>query len=157
MGKQSAGILLYRKNNDQLQVFLVHPGGPFFKNKDLGAWSIPKGEFLPDEDALAAAKREFMEETGQLAEGEFIPLEPVYLKSGKKVYAWAIEGDINHEVIVSNLFEMEWPPRSGKMQSFPEIDRAAWFTVDEAKEKINVGQVGLIESLRSCLKTIEET
>jgi predicted NUDIX family NTP pyrophosphohydrolase len=147
MVKQSAGILLYRKNNDQLQVFLVHPGGPFFKNKDLGAWSIPKGEFLSDEDQLAAAKREFMEETGQPIEGEFIPLEPVYLKSGKKVYAWAVEGDIDHEIIVSNLFEMEWPPRSGKMQSFPEIDRAAWFTVDEAKEKINAGQVGLIESL----------
>ncbi|GAC1308984.1 MAG: NUDIX domain-containing protein [Mucilaginibacter sp.] len=147
MVKQSAGILLYRKNNDQLQVFLVHPGGPFFKNKDIGAWSIPKGEFLPDEDPLAAAKREFMEETGQPVDGEFIPLEPVYLKSGKKVYAWAVEGDIDHEVIDSNLFEMEWPPRSGKMQSFPEIDRAAWFTVGEAKEKINAGQAGLIESL----------
>jgi predicted NUDIX family NTP pyrophosphohydrolase len=147
MVKQSAGILLYRKNNDQLQVFLVHPGGPFFKNKDLGAWSIPKGEFLSDEDPLAAAKREFMEETGQPVEGEFIALEPVYLKSGKKVYAWAVEGDIDHEIIVSNLFEVEWPPRSGKMQSFPEIDRAAWFTVDEAKEKINAGQVGLIEGL----------
>lgn len=147
MVKQSAGILLYRKNNDQLQVFLVHPGGPFFKNKDIGAWSIPKGEFLPDEDPLAAAKREFMEETGQPIDGEFVPLEPVFLKSGKKVYAWAVEGDIDHEVIISNLFEMEWPPRSGKMQSFPEIDRAAWFTVEEAKEKINAGQVGLIESL----------
>jgi predicted NUDIX family NTP pyrophosphohydrolase len=147
MVKQSAGILLYRKDNDQLQVFLVHPGGPFFKNKDIGAWSIPKGEFLSDEDPLAAAKREFMEETGQPIEGEFIPLEPVYLKSGKKVYAWAVEGDIDHEIIVSNLFEMEWPPRSGKMQSFPEIDRAAWFTVDVAKEKINAGQVGLIENL----------
>ncbi|MDB5131755.1 MAG: hypothetical protein JWR02_1504 [Mucilaginibacter sp.] len=152
MVKQSAGILLYRKNSNQPQVFLVHPGGPFFKNKDLGAWSIPKGEFLSDEDALVAAKREFMEETGQPIEGEFIPLEPVYLKSGKKVYAWAVEGDIDHEVIISNLFEMEWPPRSGKMQSFPEIDRAAWFTVDEAKEKINAGQVGLIESLVGRLK-----
>jgi predicted NUDIX family NTP pyrophosphohydrolase len=152
MGKQSAGILLYRKNNDQLQVFLVHPGGPFFKNKDTGAWSIPKGEFLSDEDALAAAKREFMEETGQPIEGEFIPLESVYLKSGKKVYAWAVEGDIDHEVIVSNLFEIEWPPKSGKMQSFLEIDRAAWFTVDEAKEKINAGQAGLIESLVGRLK-----
>jgi predicted NUDIX family NTP pyrophosphohydrolase len=151
MVKQSAGILLYRKKNNQLQVFLVHPGGPFFKNKDMGTWSIPKGEFLSDEDPLAAAKREFMEETGQPVKGEFIPLEPVYLKSGKKVYAWAVEGDIDHEVIVSNLFEMEWPPRSGKMQSFPEIDRAAWFTVDEAKEKINAGQAGLIEGLVSKL------
>jgi len=145
MVKQSAGILLYRKMNDQLQVFLVHPGGPFFKNKDAGVWSIPKGEFLDGEDALTAAKREFKEETGQTIDGGFIELNPVYLKSGKKVYAWAVEGDINHEVIESNLFEMEWPPKSGKRQSFPEVDRAAWFTLDEAKEKINAAQVGLIE------------
>jgi len=129
-----------------LQVFLVHPGGPFFKNKDAGAWSIPKGEFLDDEDPLAAAKREFKEETGQSVDGKFIELTPAYLKSGKKVYAWAVEGDIDHEVIESNLFEMEWP-RSGKRQSFPEVDRAAWFSIDEAKEKINAAQVGLIESL----------
>jgi predicted NUDIX family NTP pyrophosphohydrolase len=146
MVKQSAGILLYRKNGSQLQVFLVHPGGPFFKNKDIGAWSIPKGEFLDDEDALAAAKREFKEETGQTIDGEFTELKPVYLKSGKKVYAWAVKGDVDHEIIVSNLFEMEWPPRSGKRQSFPEVDRAAWFTINEAKEKINAAQVGLIES-----------
>jgi predicted NUDIX family NTP pyrophosphohydrolase len=145
MSKQSAGILLYRKINSQLQVFLVHPGGPFFKNKDLGAWSIPKGEFLDDEDALVAAKREFLEETGQVIDGNFIPLNPVILKSGKKVYAWAVEGDIDHEIIVSNLFEMEWPSKSGKKQSFPEIDRAAWFDVETAKLKINAGQVGLIE------------
>ena len=145
MIKQSAGILLYRKMSDQLQVFLVHPGGPFFKNKDAGVWSIPKGEFLDGEDALAAAKREFKEETGQPVDGKFIELTPVYLKSGKKVYAWAVEGDIDHEVIESNLFEIEWPPRSGKRQSFPEVDRAAWFTLDEAKEKINAAQVGLIE------------
>lgn len=147
MVKQSAGILLYRKNDGQLHVFLVHPGGPFFKNKDVGAWSIPKGEFLNDEDGLAAAKREFKEETGQLVDGKFIELTPVYLKSGKKVYAWAVEGDIDHEVIESNLFEMEWPPKSGKRQSFPEVDRAAWFSIDEAKEKINAAQVGLIERL----------
>lgn len=146
MTKQSAGILLYRKINNQLQVFLVHPGGPFFKNKDAGAWSIPKGEFLDGEDPLAAARREFQEETGQPIHGEFLELNPVYLKSGKKVYAWAVEGDIDHEIIESNLFEMEWPPKSGKKQSFPEIDRAAWFTLNEAKEKINAGQVGLIES-----------
>ncbi|MDB4902297.1 MAG: hypothetical protein JWQ63_1578 [Mucilaginibacter sp.] len=147
MVKQSAGILLYRKNDNELEVFLVHPGGPFFKNKDLGAWSIPKGEFLDDEDALGAAKREFLEETGQSIEGDFIPLNPVILKSGKKVYAWAVEGDIAHETIVSNLFEMEWPPKSGKKQSFPEIDKAAWFDVETAKLKINSGQVGLIEGL----------
>jgi len=147
MVKESAGILLYRKNDNQLQVFLVHPGGPFFKNKDLGAWSIPKGEFLDDEDPLVAAKREFMEETGQSAEGTFIRLEPVRLKSGKLVYAWAVEGDIDHETIVSNVFEIEWPPKSGKKQAFPEIDRAGWFDVEIAKEKINAGQVGLIENL----------
>src|ERR1700733_10588544 len=138
MAKQSAGILLYRKTGSSLQVFLVHPGGPFFKNKDAGAWSIPKGEFLDDEDALVAAKREFFEETGQaISNGKFIPLKPVQLKSGKIVHAWAIEGDIDHETITSNLFEMEWPPKSGRMQSFPEIDRAGWFDVDEARIKIN--------------------
>ena len=132
-----------------MQVFLVHPGGPFFKNKDLGAWSIPKGEFLDDEEPLIAAKREFEEETGQAVDGHFIFLNPVKLKSGKKVYAWAVEGDINHETIISNLFEMEWPPKSGKKQSFPEIDRAGWFEVDEAKLKINAAQGAFIEELTS--------
>jgi predicted NUDIX family NTP pyrophosphohydrolase len=145
MPKQSAGILLYRKTNSQLQVFLVHPGGPFFKNKDAGSWTIPKGEILDDEDPLAAAKREFNEETGQAIDGDFIKLNPVTLKSGKIVHAWAVEGDIDHETIFSNLFEIEWPPKSGKMQSFPEIDRAGWFEMEEAKEKINAGQLGLIE------------
>jgi predicted NUDIX family NTP pyrophosphohydrolase len=149
MAKKSAGILLYRKVNNELQVFLVHPGGPFFKNKDEGAWSIPKGEFLDDEDALKAAKREFLEETGQAADGHFIRLKPVKLKSGKTVHAWAVEGDIDHEVIVSNLFEMEWPPRSGKMASFAEVDRAAWFSPSIAKMKINTGQVSLIEELEN--------
>ena len=130
-----------------MQVFLVHPGGPFFKNKDLGAWSIPKGEFVNGEEALVAAKREFEEETGQAIDGDFNELKPVRLKSGKTVHAWAIEGDINHETITSNLFEMEWPPKSGKKQSFPEIDRAGWFEVEEAKLKINGAQVGFIEEL----------
>ncbi|MDP9077571.1 MAG: NUDIX domain-containing protein [Bacteroidota bacterium] len=147
MSSQSAGILLYRKAGSQLQIFLVHPGGPFFKNKDLGAWSIPKGEFSDNEEPLAAAKREFEEETGKKVDGDFIELNPVKLKSGKKVYAWAVEGDINHETISSNLFEMEWPPKSGKKQSFPEIDRAGWFEVDEAKLKINVSQAAFIEEL----------
>lgn len=147
MAKQSAGILLYRFQNKQLQVFLVHPGGPFFRNKDDGSWSIPKGEFLDDEDALAAAKREFLEETGQPIDGKFIALEPITQKGGKKVFAWAVEGDIDHETITSNLFEIEWPPRSGKKQSFPEIDRAGWFNVENAKVKINSAQVGLIENL----------
>jgi len=147
MPKQSAGILLYRFSNGQPQIFLVHPGGPFFRNKDNGAWSIPKGEFLDDEDALAAARREFEEETGQTIEGNFIALDPIIQKGGKKVYAWAVEGDIDPETISSNVFEMEWPPRSGKKQTFPEVDRAAWFDTDTAQIKINAAQAGLIESL----------
>ena len=147
MAKQSAGILLYRNIANQLQVFLVHPGGPFFKNKDSGSWSIPKGEFLDDEDALVAAKREFLEETGQSIDGDFIPLQPVTLKSGKKVFAWAVQGDIDHQTIISNFFEMEWPPKSGKRQSFPEVDRGGWFSVQEASAKINDAQVGFIEEL----------
>jgi predicted NUDIX family NTP pyrophosphohydrolase len=152
MVKQSAGILLYRKNDNHLQVFLVHPGGPFFKNKDAGVWSVPKGEFLDDEDALTAAKREFKEETGQAVDGNFIPLNPVFLKSGKKVYAWAVEGDIDHETIFSNLFEIEWPPKSGRKQLFPEIDRAGWFDVKTAKLKINLGQSKLLEELELNMK-----
>jgi predicted NUDIX family NTP pyrophosphohydrolase len=152
MAKQSAGILLYRFFKDkQLQVFLVHPGGPFFRNKDDGSWSAPKGEFTDDEDPLDAAKREFLEETGQTIDGHFIPLEPITQKGGKKVYAWAVEGDIDHETIISNLFELEWPPKSGKKQTFPEIDRAAWFDIETAKIKINPAQVGLIESLAQIL------
>lgn len=147
MATQSAGILLYRKAGSGLQVFLVHPGGPFFKNKDAGAWSIPKGEFLDHKGALNAAKREFMEETGQAIDGNFIALRPVTLKSGKIVHAWAVEGDIDHETIVSNLFEMEWPPKSGKKQSLPEIDRAGWFDLDEARLKINAAQAKLIDNL----------
>jgi len=149
MPKQSAGILLYRNKANRLEVFLVHPGGPFFKNKDEGVWSIPKGEFLDDEDPLTAAKREFLEETGQAIDGEFIKLSPVQLKSGKIVHAWAVEGDIDHEVITSNLFEIEWPPKSGKLQSFPEVDRAAWFTIDEAKVKLSPAQAGLVEELQN--------
>jgi len=152
MAKQSAGILLYRIVNDQLQVLLVHPGGPFFKNKDDGSWSIPKGEFAEEENPLDAAKREFLEETGQSIEGHFIELTPVQQKGGKTVHAWAVEGDIDHETIVSNTFEIEWPPRSGKKQSFPEIDRAAWFDLETAKVKINAAQAGFISELQ--LKSI---
>jgi predicted NUDIX family NTP pyrophosphohydrolase len=147
MAKQSAGILLYRNTTNGLQVFLVHPGGPFFKNKNDGAWSIPKGEFLDEEDPLTAAKREFQEEIGQPINGNFIRLDPVILKSGKIVHAWAVEGDIAHETIVSNFFEIEWPPKSGKKQSFQEIDRAGWFSLDEAKVKINGALAGLIDCL----------
>ncbi|WP_295674086.1 NUDIX domain-containing protein [uncultured Mucilaginibacter sp.] len=145
MAKKSAGILLYRRLNTQFEFFLVHPGGPYFKNKDLGVWSIPKGEYLDDEETLTAAKREFYEETGQSVNGDFIPLDPVTLKSGKIVHAWALEGDIDAATIVSNYFEMEWPPKSGKKQSFPEIDRGGWFGANEAKLKINASQAGLIE------------
>jgi len=153
MAKQSAGILLFRFKNRQPEVFLIHPGGPFFRNKDEGGWSIPKGEFTDDEEALEAAKREFEEETGQALTGEFIPLTPVTQKGGKKVYAWAVEGDIDHETIVSNTFEIEWPPRSGKKQTFPEVDKAGWFDMEMAKVKINSAQVGLIESLMPLLNS----
>jgi predicted NUDIX family NTP pyrophosphohydrolase len=141
--KQSAGILLYQAT-PELVFFLAHPGGPFWKNKDAGAWSIPKGEFTADEDPLQAAIREFQEETGYKPEGDFMPLSPVKLKSGKTIHAWALEQYVDPAVIVSNTFEMEWPPKSAKLQSFPEIDRAGWFTVAEALEKINEGQRGLI-------------
>jgi predicted NUDIX family NTP pyrophosphohydrolase len=147
MRKQSAGILLYRRVAAELQVFLVHPGGPFFRNKDDGSWSIPKGEFLEGDDSLEAAKREFEEETGQVIKGEFIPLKPITQKGGKTVQAWAVEGDIDHTIIKSNHFEIEWPPRSGKQQSFPEVDKADWFDVGIAKVKINAAQAGLIEEL----------
>jgi predicted NUDIX family NTP pyrophosphohydrolase len=149
MAKQSAGILLYRVIDNQLQVFLVHPGGPFFKNKDDGSWSIPKGEFADDENPLDAAIREFFEETGQSVDGNFIKLTPILQKGGKTVHAWAVEGDIDHETIVSNTFEIEWPLRSGKKQIFPEIDRAAWFDLEVAKVKINAAQVELISELES--------
>jgi predicted NUDIX family NTP pyrophosphohydrolase len=147
MAKQSAGILLYRFRDNQLQVFLIHPGGPFFSKKDNGSWSIPKGEFLDDENPFDAAKREFLEETGQPVDGEFIVLKPITQKAGKKVHAWAVEGDIDHENTVSNLFEMEWPPRSGKKQTFPEVDQSAWFDIEEAKAKINTAQIGFFEEL----------
>jgi predicted NUDIX family NTP pyrophosphohydrolase len=151
MAKISAGILMYRKRDGQLQVLLVHPGSPLWAKKDQGAWSIPKGEIDPGEDPLSAAQREFEEETGVKIAGNFIPLSSVKLKSGKVVQAWAVEGDCDPEAIRSNTFSMEWPPKSGMQQGFPEIDRAAWFGVGEAKEKINKGQAPLIEELRLTL------
>lgn len=147
MAKQSAGILAYRFNNKALQVFLVHPGGPFWKNKDDGAWSIPKGEYLDEEDALIAAKREFFEETGQQVEGHFIELKPIKQKSGKMVHAWAVKANIDETNITSNTFPLEWPPRSGKMIEVPEIDQAAWFDIETAKQKINAAQAALIEEI----------
>jgi len=149
--KQSSGLLLYRKYTNILEVFLVHPGGPFWKNKDEAAWSIPKGEFDENEEPLQAAIREFLEETGIAVSGEFIELQPVIQKGGKKVFAWAIEKDIDATTIRSNHFEIEWPPRSGKYQSFPEVDKGAWFAIDEARKKINSMQVTLINELKKKL------
>lgn len=146
MNVKSAGILLFRIKSNLPEVFLVHPGGPFWQKKDSGVWSIPKGEFT-NEDPLQAAQREFKEETGTDITGKFIELSPVRLKSGKTVFGWALQGDIDPAVVKSNLFELEWPYKSGKKQSFPEIDKAAWFSLDKAKVKINSGQLGLIEQL----------
>lgn len=154
MAKQSAGILLYRFAGNQLQFFLVHPGGPFYKNKDDGHWSVPKGEFEPDEEPLSAAKREFEEETGTAIEGKFIELKPVKLKSGKLIHLWAAEGDINHLNIRSNTFEMEWPPKSGRMASFPEIDRADWFNANEAKVKLNPAYGDAIDGITGSLTKV---
>ena len=151
--RKSAGILLFRKRNTKLEVFLIHPGGPFWKGKEKGAWSIPKGEFTEEEDALTAAKREFAEETGSPVKGDFIPLNPVLQKAGKMVYAWAVEGDIDPDSIVSNTFRQEWPYKSGKWQVFPEVDKAAWFSTDTAREMINVAQAGLISELCEKLGT----
>jgi predicted NUDIX family NTP pyrophosphohydrolase len=138
---------MYRLCNNGIEVFLVHPGGPFWAKKDLGAWSIPKGEINANEDLLAAAKREFKEETGFTADGRFLALTPVKQAGGKVVHAWAVEGDCDAEAIKSNTFLMEWPPRSGKEREFPEVDRASWFALDLAKEKILKAQVGLLEEL----------
>jgi predicted NUDIX family NTP pyrophosphohydrolase len=130
----------------------VHPGGPFWKNKDSGAWSVPKGEFADDENPLDAAIREFKEETGTQLDGNFTMLDPIKLKSGKTVHAWAHEGDIDATAIVSNTFEIEWPPKSGKSLTIPEVDRGAWLTADEATEKINQAQAGFINQLHTKLK-----
>lgn len=145
--KRSAGILLYRVNLSLVQVLLVHPGGPFWAKKDLGAWSIPKGEIEEGEDILNAARREVEEETGIAVSGSFIALQPVKQKAGKVVYAWALEHDLDPGLLKSNIFEMEWPPKSGVKKSFPEIDKAAWFGLDEAREKIIPGQQPLLEEL----------
>ena len=145
--KQSAGLLLYRRNKIDLEVFLVHPGGPFWKNRDEGAWSIPKGEFEENEEPLQAAIREFSEETGKAVSGRFMKLKSVVQKSGKTVIAWAVEKNIDAAHIVSNNFEIEWPRCSGKFKNFPEVDKAGWFFMNEAKKKINVAQVSLLTEL----------
>jgi len=151
MPKKSAGLLLYRNVRGSMEVFLVHPGGPFWAKKDDGAWSIPKGEFDEGEEPLDAAKREFREETGLVAEGEFQPLKPVRQRSGKIVYAWAVHLDLNAAAVTSNTFSMEWPRGSGRMQEFPEIDRADWFNIDLARRKILKGQLGLLDQLEQAV------
>ena len=149
---QSAGLLLYRKFKNHLEVFLVHPGGPFWKNKDENTWSIPKGEFDESEEPLRAAIREFLEETGIPVSGEFIELQPIIQKGGKKVFAWALEKNIDAAAIQSNHFEMEWPPRSGKMSLFPETDKAEWFALSDARKKILTGQLSFLDQLEGMLE-----
>ena len=145
--KRSAGLLLYRKRLGAIEVFLVHPGGPFWAKKDEGAWTIPKGEIDEGEDPLAAAMREFAEETGTMLQGEFRALPPVRQAGGKTVLAWALAGELDAAAIRSNEFEMEWPPKSGKRRRFPEIDRAEWFALEEARRKINKAQIVLLDAL----------
>ena len=147
MVKRSAGLLLFRESAAGLEVLLVHPGGPFWAKKDDGAWSIPKGEFGDDEEALTAAKREFEEEMGAPPAGEFIPLEPVRQPGGKLVFAWALQADFDTSRLKSNMFSMEWPPKSGRQQEFPEIERAGWFPLELARVKILKGQAGLLDQL----------
>ena len=143
---------MFRWRGDALEVFLVHPGGPYWAKKDSGAWSIPKGEYPGDEDPLAAARREFEEETGIAAAGELIPLTEITQPGGKIVKAWAIEGDCDAANVRSNLFSMEWPPKSGRMQEFPEIDRGEWFPIEAARDKLLKGQVGFLDQLASKIK-----
>jgi len=145
--KRSAALLVFRKAPDGIQVFLVHPGGPFWARKDLGAWSIPKGEFGDDEDGLAAARREFFEEVGQTIDGTFIALTPVKQRGGKVVHAWAVEGEVDTAAVKSNEFEMEWPPRSGRTARFPEVDRGQWFPTVEALRRILPSQAPILEEL----------
>jgi predicted NUDIX family NTP pyrophosphohydrolase len=148
MPKRSAGLLLFKHETGELRVFLVHPGGPFWQKRDLGSWSIPKGEYAQGEDARAVALREFEEETGVTPPaGDFLALGEVRQAGGKIVTAWGIEADIDPEKIVSNTFETVWPPKSGRRETFPEIDRAGWFTLAEAQEKILDGQRPFLERL----------
>jgi predicted NUDIX family NTP pyrophosphohydrolase len=152
MPKRSAGLILFKREAGELRVLLVHPGGPFWQKRDHGSWSIPKGEYTEGEDPRAVALREFEEETGgAVAPGNFIPLGEVRQAGGKVVTAWALEGEIDPETIVSNTFEMVWPPKSGRHQTFPEIDRAGWFALAEAREKILDGQRPFLERLAAAI------
>lgn len=149
MAKTSAGLLMFRRGTGGLQIFLVHPGGPFWATKDEGAWSIPKGELAAGEEPLAAARREFEEETGCRGAGPFIPLTSITQRGGKVVHAWAVEGDCDPAQLRTNVFSLEWPPKSGKSQQFPEVDRAEWFTVPAALQKINPAQRAFVTELET--------
>jgi len=152
MSKQSAGILLYRKIHKTIEVLLVYPGGPYFSGKEAGNWTVPKGEFTDEEAPLQAAIREMEEETGFRPEGPYTPLSPIKQKSGKIVHCWAMESDLDVTTILSNTFELEWPPKSGKRKTFPEIEKAAWFTLESAKGKINERQIPLLEELQQIIQ-----
>lgn len=145
--RRSAGLLLYRLRGGSPEVLLVHPGGPFWARKDLGAWTLPKGEPAPGEEPLEAARREFREETGFSPEGPFLPLPPVRQRGGKEVLAWAVAGDVDPSALRSITFSLEWPPRSGRRAEFPEVDRAAWFGIEAARERILPGQAPLLDEL----------
>ena len=150
---ESAGLLLYRRAGGRIEVLLVHPGGPFWRNKDAGAWTIPKGEIDHGEDALACALRELEEETGLAFAGPVTPLPPIKQKGGKLVRAWAAEGDFDPATLRSATFEMEWPPKSGRRATFPEVDRAEWFELAQAREKINAAQAVLLDSVTAILNS----
>lgn len=147
MPKQAAGILLYRRRAGRLEVLLAHPGGPLWARKDLGAWTIPKGQFTDGELPLDAAKREFEEEMGSAPSGEFQPLGTLKQPSGKVIHAWAAESDFDTTTVKSNLFELEWPPKSGRTSEFPEVDRAEWYSIEDARLKIIKGQAPFLERL----------
>lgn len=151
MPRQSAGVLMHRRRGGVVEIFLIHPGGPFWAGKDDGAWSIPKGEFTDEEAAFDAARREFHEETGYIVGGECVALEPIRQAGGKTVHAWAVEGDCDAAAIKSNVFRIEWPPRSGQWKSFPEADRAGWFTLEQAEKKILKSQRPLLQQLRNLI------
>jgi predicted NUDIX family NTP pyrophosphohydrolase len=148
---RSAGLLMFRRRGEAVEVLLAHPGGPFWARRDDAAWTLPKGEIAPEEDPLAAAQREFLEETGFTPAPPFLPLGELRQKSGKRITAWAFEGDADPGLLVSNPFEIEWPPRSGLMQSFPEVDRVRWFEPQEARRKLIAGQAPFIDALQLAL------
>jgi predicted NUDIX family NTP pyrophosphohydrolase len=152
MPRVSAGLLMFRRRPDGPEALLVHPGGPFWRNKDLGAWTIPKGEPAEGEEPLATARREFEEETGIHPEGELHPLGSITQKGGKVVHAWAFEGDCDPAAVCSNTFDVQWPPGSGQWRSFPEVDRAEFFALDEARRRINPAQVALLDRLEERLR-----